>query len=60
MELSLNEYRSNLAFLEEIHDYKAYLETKNGFECELFREDEEGTMKDQVYGLVLMSQKLNL
>ena len=53
MELSLNEYRSNLAFLEEIHDYKAYLETKNGFECELFREDEEGTMKDQVYGLNL-------
>ena len=57
MELSLSEYRDNLAFLcsmpktrPEKELYARYLETKKGFEIDIFWEDTEGNLIDSVKG----------
>lgn len=62
MELSLNEYRNSLRFLcslEKIETdktrkiYRKYLEEKNGFEEEIFLENEQGNWINSVKGMQL-------
>lgn len=62
MELSLNEYRNSLHFLcslEKIETdktrkiYRKYLEEKNGFEEEIFLENEQGNWINSVKGMQL-------
>lgn len=60
MELSLAEYRNNLAFLAEMDGrtdreniYKSYLGTKNGFRQDIFWEDQKGNGTDAINGTYL-------
>lgn len=60
MELSMIEYRNNLAFLADMDGraareeiYRAYLETKGGLERDIFWEDETGNPTEAIYGIHL-------
>lgn len=60
MELSLSEYRDNLVFLSTMAEnrrekelYSRYLETKGGFESDIFWEDTKGKITDSIHGLRL-------